>query len=244
MVALTARDAGRYGERPRCRGRTPLAGDRPVDNEHLSTLERLERLERLEQGTTAGELLTFFDSLPAVSVGQLAGSWQGSGIPTGHRLDGVLEAMGWHGKRFAGPEEAHPLLFDDGRGAVVPVNPTFAPMGLVLRAPGLARHPLTVRVFRLVLPLVRTRKPRARLRAMESRGVVTATMLYDALPINDAFRTVAPDTLLGLMDLRGMEDPFFFVLRRERGEADGAALRASARTFNGTTCCEPLDPRT
>ena len=176
--------------------------------------DRLATLAALERGATAGEVLAFYDSLPAVPVDRLAGSWRGSGVPTGHRLDGVLEALGWHGKRFAGPEEAHPLLFDDGRGAVVPVNPAFAPLGLVLRAPGLVRHPLTARLFRLALPLLRTRRPRARLRAVRSRGVVTATMIYDALPVEDAFRAVGPDTLLGLMNLRGLPAPFFFVLRR------------------------------
>jgi len=35
------------------------------------------------------------------------------------------------------------------------------------------------------------------------------------LPINDMFRAVDGDRLLGVMDLRGMAQPFFFVLRRD-----------------------------
>ena len=62
--------------------------------------------------------------------------------------------------------------------------------------------------------LLRTTKPKARLRRMEYRGVVSATMIYDALPILDIFREVDQATLLGLMDLRGMPQPFFFILRR------------------------------
>jgi hypothetical protein len=50
---------------------------------------------------------------------------------------------------------------------------------------------------------------------VEYRGVVSGTMVYDALPINDHFRAVDDDTLLGAMDLRGLADPFLFVLRRE-----------------------------
>ncbi len=50
---------------------------------------------------------------------------------------------------------------------------------------------------------------------MEHRGRVTATMIYDARPIHDVFRRVDGDTALGLMDLRGVPRPFFFVLRRE-----------------------------
>jgi hypothetical protein len=50
---------------------------------------------------------------------------------------------------------------------------------------------------------------------MAYRDVVTATMCYDALPINDAFRKVDNDTLVGVMDLRHLEEPFMFVLRRD-----------------------------
>jgi hypothetical protein len=49
----------------------------------------------------------------------------------------------------------------------------------------------------------------------EYRGVVTATMIYDSLPINDMFRAVDINKRLGVMDLRGMAQPFFFVLHRD-----------------------------
>ena len=48
------------------------------------------------------------------------------------------------------------------------------------------------------------------------RGKPTATMVYDNLPINDVFHKVDEDTVLGIMDLKGMKQPFFFVLRREK----------------------------
>ena len=57
--------------------------------------------------------------------------------------------------------------------------------------------------------------PKARLRLTAYRGFVTATMCYDALPIADVFRKVDDDTLVGAMDLRGLQMPFMFVLRRE-----------------------------
>ena len=60
-----------------------------------------------------------------------------------------------------------------------------------------------------------TDKPKARLRTVEHRGVATAAMVYDALPIIDVFRRVAPDEVLGLMDLRGLPAPFFFLLARD-----------------------------
>ena len=49
----------------------------------------------------------------------------------------------------------------------------------------------------------------------EYRGIVTATLLYDALPVCDAFRRIDDDTLVGAMDARGLELPFLFVLHRE-----------------------------
>jgi hypothetical protein len=41
-------------------------------------------------------------------------------------------------------------------------------------------------------------------------------MIYDHLPIIDIFRRVDEDTLLGVMDMRGLADPYFFILRRDR----------------------------
>lgn len=54
----------------------------------------------------------------------------------------------------------------------------------------------------------------ARLRAVEYRGVVTATMIYDRHPVIDHFRRVADDAVLGVMDSKGDDAPLVFVLRR------------------------------
>lgn len=179
-------------------------------------------LARLEAGTTTAQALAFFDSLPAVDVDAIAGTWWGSGLPTAHPLDGMLEALGWSGKRFDGASDAHPLLFDDGRGGVLDVNPAFVPLPLVLRCARVLCRPRVAGVVRAGLPLVRTRRPRARLRAVLHRGVVTAAMTYDALPVDDVFRAVDDDTLPGLMEARGMQRAFFFVLRRSgRGQDAG-----------------------
>ena len=40
-------------------------------------------------------------------------------------------------------------------------------------------------------------------------------MVYDQLPINDVFRKLTDDTVIGAMDLRGYRRPYFFVLRRD-----------------------------
>jgi hypothetical protein len=150
-----------------------------------------------------------------VQIGELTGRWRGSGLPTGSPLDGLLEAYGWYGKEFVDAETVHPLLFADAAGRPRPLNPALIPIPVLRDHAGLAHSPLARSAFGVVRPLLTTRRPRARLRAVEHRGVVTAAMVYDALPIIDVFRRISADVLLGLMDLRGLAQPFFFVLRRD-----------------------------
>jgi hypothetical protein len=78
---------------------------------------------------------------------------------------------------------------------------------------------------RLALPLWITHHPQARLRVVEHRGVASASMLYDHLQIVDVFRRLDGHTLLGVMDARGISQPFFFTLRRE---GSNVASRASS----------------
>jgi hypothetical protein len=171
----------------------------------------LDRAQR--RGMSTAEALATFDALEPVGLAEMMGRWKGSSLRTGHRLDGALEAFGWYGKEFAGPEQAFPLLFTGDDGDVVAVDPKFLPVGLATRL-GLVNSRMAARAFRLGKRLIATQKPTARLRLMEHRGKVSATMIYDALPINDIFRRIDADTLLGLMDYRGFDAPFFFLLRR------------------------------
>jgi len=160
------------------------------------------------------EALALFDRLEAVAAEFLLGEWAGEEFPTGHPLDGVLLAYGWRGKRFDSEEHVHPLLFTVG-GRTFALRPRWLAMGmpLLLRWP-LLKSPRLARVLRCLLPLLATRRSRARLRMMQFRGGVTAAMVYDEVPIQDVFRRLGEDAVLGLMDMKGMEQPFFFVLRR------------------------------
>lgn len=153
-----------------------------------------------------------------MDTGSVLGLWRGAGFATGHPLDGVLEAYGWYGKRAESEEDVHPLLFSKRGGDVVAVDPRF--LALALRMIGrvpVPKSPLAGRLFQLMMPLLTTRRSRARLRMIAYRGTKSATMVYDQLPIHDVFRRMDGDTLLGLMDLKGMERPFFFMLHREHG---------------------------
>lgn len=168
-------------------------------------------------GTSCDEALAIFDALPAVPVEAMRGHWRGGEVPTGHLLDGLLATFGWHGKTFVDSETVHPLVFRRADGRRVSVDPWRIPLGLA-RFRSVVQHPMAAALFRLMRPLLETRAPRARLRAMACRGVVTATMVYDHLPIADAFRQVDDRRVLGLMDWRG-HPPYFFWLEREEEAA-------------------------
>ncbi len=175
----------------------------------------LRRLAVLQGGAAAADVLAFFDGLPPVPAAGLAGRWRGSELPTGSRLDGLLTAYRWWGKEVLDPDTVHPLLFPDRAGRPRPVDPTLAPLGLLRRAPGLVRSRPARLAFTAARPLLTTRRPAARLRTVVHRGVPTAALVYDRLPVVDVLRQVTPDLLLGLMDLRGLADPFAFLLERD-----------------------------
>ena len=163
----------------------------------------------------AEEALALFDSLPTVDLAFMRGTWKGSELQTGHPMDGMLGATGWYGKQFIDAESVHPLLFfTEDRASVFPVDPRKWPSP-TLRGP-VGPHRADVE----------TAKFKARLRMTEYRGQLSATMIYDDWPTNDVFRQVDADTVLGVMDARGMPAPYFFVLRRDadappRGPAPG-----------------------
>lgn len=170
-----------------------------------------------QRGGTPAQVAACFDSLPAMTVEAMLGSWQGAGITTGHPLEGLLERYGWYGKRFESTEVVHPLVMG-APGRQYTLDPALLSFGVARRFPALVRAPLVVGIARRGFRLFATRRPTARLRMTTFRGVTSATMLYDAHPIHDVFRKVDDDTVLGAMDIRGdvMPDLFYFTLRRER----------------------------
>jgi hypothetical protein len=179
-------------------------------------------LDEHPAGASPEDAVAFFDRCPAVPVDEVRGRWRGRGLPTGSRLDGLLDAYGWYGKEFVDPDTVHPLLFPDGAGEPRPLNPALAPVDLLVRHPGLFRTPVARAAFAALAPLRRTSRPVARARTVQHRGVATAAIVYDALPVVDVLRRVDADTLLGWMDLRGLAEPFLFVLRRDGGGTQSA----------------------
>jgi hypothetical protein len=178
----------------------------------METLESCQSILKTGQ-TTPETALQLFDALDPVSLDFMLGRWQGSGLHTAHPMDGLLEASNWYGKEFVDPETVHPLLFLGSQGKIFKVAPNAILMNWALKLPILKNESLKPWMM-LTNSLLKTEKSQARLRMMEYRGKVSATMLYDYLPINDSFRKVDDKTVLGIMDFKNSPQPFFFVLRR------------------------------
>ena len=135
------------------------------------------------------ELDALWADLDTVPVGHMLGSWRGGDFATGHPASTLLTRIGWHGKRFDGPLEAHPLICRGDDGALF--SETAAAGG------GLAS-----------------------LWEVGFRGEVTATMVYDAMPVLDHFKAVDDTTVMGIMNGKlqpvfGTADPYYFWLERE-----------------------------
>ena len=190
---------------------TTNAGELLTERRKSVMTEAAVRLAALEPRCTTHQALEFFDALPTVSANDIRGRWAGRELETRHPWDGLLTASGWYGKQFDSPEAVHPLLFQTPNGTVFPVNPARIPLNLAGRVP-LAAVSAARRLLDVTMPLLRAYEPKARLRNLEHRGKVSATMMYDQLPIIDVFRRIDDTTLLGLMDMRAAAQPYFFVL--------------------------------
>lgn len=164
-------------------------------------------------GCTSEQACALFDDLPIVMAEEITGRWKGSELPTSHPFDGLLTASGWYGKQFDDPQTVHPLLFSGG-GEIFAVDPRKIPLALAERVPltVLAAAGTLVNVLK---PALRTSQPRARLRNLEYRGKLSAAMIYDHWPVIDVFRRVDDHTLLGAMDQRDVDQPYFFLLHRD-----------------------------
>lgn len=157
------------------------------------------------------EALGLFDGLGPVELDFMLGRWKGFEIRTGHFMDGLLEHSGWYGKLFAGPEEVHPLLIR-GRGgkSLYAVNPGLIPLNI-----NYPKSRVTGILMGLLKPIIKTKKPMARMRMVEFRGKITGAMVYDQKAIIDVFAKIDDRRMLGIMDMKGRPEPFVFVLERD-----------------------------
>ena len=163
---------------------------------------------------TPAEAIALFDSLAPTDLDFMMGRWRGAEICTGNPLEGLLPVIGWYGKEFVSAECVHPLMFENGRGGTFNVAAIARLTEVALKLP-IPKSPQLKPIFRSLLLPLKTKQSQARLRMMEHRGKISATMVYDYLPIHDVFRRVDSHCVMGLMDYKALEAPYFFALTRE-----------------------------
>ena len=159
-------------------------------------------------------ILEEFRGLPAVEPDAFAGLWKGRGIPAGHPFDGVLENLGWFGKRFTPDMRADALLFRSGERRLIAIDPRWIPLGLALRFHQFGRTPMARNLFSYLQRRIRAHGPVASLKTMVFDGVESAAMVYDDQPIADHFRRIDERRVMGAMTIRGDERLYFFELER------------------------------
>lgn len=181
----------------------------------MNTLETKFYEMRAKKNNSTEDSFALFDALETVTIEDMMGMWHGSGFQTGHTMDGALETFNWYGKKFEDADNVHPLVFKSFGKTLFKVNPSLMPVRLATLIPSTSLWPLKY-LFLLVRFLFQTSKSKARVRRIEFRGQLTAAMIYDNLPIHDVFKKVNQNTLFGCMDYKGMKQPFFFVLERDK----------------------------
>ncbi|MDX0980034.1 DUF4334 domain-containing protein [Sinorhizobium medicae] len=155
-----------------------------------------------------------FQSLPPVEPGEMIGLWSGRGIPSGHPFDGVLENLGWFGKRFTPDMRADALLFRFDERRLIPIDPARIPLGLALRFNKVGRMRVARSLFSYLQRGFRARGPVASLKTMSFQGVASAAMAYDDQPIIDHFRKMDDRRIMGAMTIQGDDRIYFFELER------------------------------
>lgn len=155
-----------------------------------------------------------FQNLPPIAPRELVGLWKGRGIPSGHPFDGVLENLGWFGKRFTPDMRADALLFRSGDNQLVAIDPKWIPLGPAMRFHEIGRMRLARNLVSYLQRRLRARGPVASVKTMVFGGVESAAMAYDGQPIVDYFRRINETKIMGAMAIRGDAQIYFFELER------------------------------
>jgi hypothetical protein len=155
-----------------------------------------------------------FQGLLPVEPHEMIGLWTGRGIPSGHPLDGVLENLGWFGKRFSAQMRVDALLFRQGEKRLVAIDPAWIPLRLALRFHKIGKTRAARNLFSYLLRRLRAKGPVASFKALSFHGVTSAAMIYDMQPIVDHFRKIDDNCVMGAMVIEGDDRIYFFELKR------------------------------
>lgn len=171
-------------------------------------------MENRPMPTGEDDAFALFDSLQPVDPVEIEGLWRGRSLETGHPLDGVLENLGWYGKRFHPDGRADALLFFWDEHRLIPVDPAGIPIRLALKMGRFGRRRIAKTLFSYLVKALRAKGTVAAVRAHRFRGQTSAAMAYDRQPIIDHFRKVDDTRLLGAMSIAGEPKHYFFWLDR------------------------------
>ncbi|MDR0920258.1 MAG: DUF4334 domain-containing protein [Oscillospiraceae bacterium] len=174
------------------------------------TLEALLKNKTITQQ----EGLDFFDTLEPADVKELKYKWKGSEVPSGHPMDGMLNAVNWYGKYFTDVDNVYPLIFEKNNGKLFAGNPKLMPIKAFETAP---RWLVSI-LFKIATPFIKTKKSSAILRMMEFRGKLTAAMIYDDKPIIDIFAKIDDKTFLGITETKWDIGLYYFFIIKYVGE--------------------------
>jgi hypothetical protein len=155
---------------------------------------------------TQADLAVVFDNLNPVTIDMLIGTWKvdpSYGETPGGKM---LIESGWWGARFVDAETVDPLLYPepDGNGVfAADLRSVLAVLSTGERdIPAMRRE-------------VETSAPIGRLRMVEYRGVPTATLVYDQVPVLDYLRAIDSDTIVAAVEHRDrVNQPDYALLRR------------------------------
>lgn len=152
--------------------------------------------------------------MPSIAPRELLGLWKGRGIPAEHPFDGVLENLGWFGKRFTPNMRADALLFRSREHRLTAIDPKWIPIRLALRFHSVGRTRVARDLFSCLQRRLRARGPVASLKTAVFGGAESAAMVYDMQSIVDHFRRIDEVRVMGAMTISGDPRIYFFELER------------------------------
>lgn len=167
----------------------------------------------INTGTTIAQALAIFEQLEPIDLHRVIGQWCSIPLPTGHPIDELAEPFGWYGKLFFDPEHVYPLLFRH-QERLISIDPRWLPLSWIGRRKLPAKQVLVAMAKRTQF-IVASAESHARLRMLHHRGKLSASIIYDHRPIIVTLRQVTETTLMGLMEIKDVDIPFFCVMYRD-----------------------------
>ncbi|WP_234828078.1 DUF4334 domain-containing protein [Sinorhizobium fredii] len=151
-----------------------------------------------------------FDHVGALEeISDLEGAWHSDW----HPLDGVLENLGWFGKRFR-PDMRECTVVSHGTAAAHRHRSGENTSSLGASFPKHRQHGRRETPVSCLMRGLRAKGPVASLTTMPLYGVVSAAMIYDDQPIVDYFRRIDEQRIMGAMTVSGDDRIYFFELER------------------------------